>query len=92
MLSGGDPLFDGSRSSGASSGLRSGGSLSDSVRTGFNHVNDIFSQFTKHISPSYHHERPERWGRKSPFLGLWNFLSVVVYPTVFLGQRHLTHV
>ncbi len=57
LTGGGDTLFDGSRSS---SGLRSGGSLSESVRTGFNHVNDIFSQFTKHIAPKYHHERPER--------------------------------
>lgn len=33
---------------------------SSNFKSGFNHLNDIFSEFTKHIAPSYHHERPER--------------------------------
>eukprot|EP00095_Tigriopus_kingsejongensis_P007871 snap_masked-scaffold127_size327531-processed-gene-1.2 protein:Tk07871 transcript:snap_masked-scaffold127_size327531-processed-gene-1.2-mRNA-1 annotation:"hypothetical protein DAPPUDRAFT_312162" len=32
----------------------------NNIKSGFNHLNDIFSEFTKHIAPSYHHERPER--------------------------------
>ncbi len=60
MLSGGgDPLFDGSRGSSGSGGGGAGG-VSESIRAGFGHINDLFSQFSKHISPSYHHERPER--------------------------------
>ena len=33
---------------------------SSSIKAGFNHFNDIFSQFAKYIGPSYHHERVER--------------------------------
>ena len=32
----------------------------NNIKSGFNHLNDLFSEFTKHIAPSYHHERPER--------------------------------
>ncbi len=48
-----DALFEGS----------SGDSVSTdrSVVGGLGHsLNDLFSHFTKHIAPTYHHERPER--------------------------------
>ena len=47
-----------SRSSAGTGG--SGGGGQDSIRSGFNHFSDIFSEFTRHIAPTYHHERPER--------------------------------
>ena len=43
-----------SNNSGGGSGGR------EAVRSGFNHFSDIFSEFTRHIAPTYHHERPER--------------------------------
>lgn len=36
------------------------GSSRNRVREGFNHFSDLFSEFTKHISPAFNHERPER--------------------------------
>lgn len=32
----------------------------DRIKTGFNHFSDLFSEFTKHISPAFNHERPDR--------------------------------
>ena len=49
-----------SRSSSGARGPGSGSGGQDSVRSGFNHFSDLFSEFTRHIAPSYHHERPER--------------------------------
>ena len=41
------PLFEASSDPSSAAGSRSG-------------LSDVFSHFTRHIAPSYHHERPER--------------------------------
>lgn len=37
-----------------------GPGVQNNIKSGFNHFGDLFSEFTKHIAPTYHHERPER--------------------------------
>ena len=48
------PLFE------ASSDGPSSSSAAASARSGLAQLNDLFSHFSRHIAPSYHHERPER--------------------------------
>ncbi len=50
------PLFSAGRSSPPSGSSN----LQDGIRGCFDHVADLFSSFTKHIAPTYHHDRPER--------------------------------
>ena len=45
---------------GADTLFEAGGSQNDSGRNGFGYMTDLFSTFTRHISPAFNHERPDR--------------------------------
>ena len=54
----GSHLF--SAGGGRSSPTSSSTSLHGGINGCLGHIGDIFSIFSKHIAPSYHHDRPER--------------------------------